>query len=158
VTYALTVPKGSEPWLDDADVRSVEATAKANGWTNEEAQAQLDAHADVLAQQSTAFRTETEAHPVYGGEHLGETQRLANLVLDRFAASGDPIAEQLRRDLVKSGYGNKPFWRASAKRWPRIARRLVRAPSSEASRKTPRRSCTTGSPKRSSGRSPQWQL
>jgi hypothetical protein len=107
VTYALTVPKGSEPWLDDADVRSVEATAKANGWTNEEAQAQLDAHADVLAQQSTAFRTETEAHPVYGGEHLGETQRLANLVLDRFAASGDPIAEQLRRDLVKSGYGNK---------------------------------------------------
>ena len=107
VTYTLKVPEGSEAWLDAADLTNIAAIAKTQDWTQEEAQAALEAHADTLVQQSLTFRAQTEAHALYGGEHLAETQRLAGLVMDRFAPKGDALGDELRRDLTKSGYANK---------------------------------------------------
>mgnify|MGYP001575058407 CR=1 FL=1 len=106
-TYALTVPEGAEDYLDADDVTQIETLARAKQWTNEEAQAAIEEHADHLAAQSAAFRATTEADTTYGGAHLVETQRLAARVMDRFAPASDPLGADLRRDLAKSGYGNK---------------------------------------------------
>jgi hypothetical protein len=106
-TYALTVPDGAQTYLDDEDLKTLEATARANNWTNEQAQAVLEQHADTLAAQSAAFRAVTEKDPTYGGDHLIETQRLATLALDRVRPADTDQGQALRRLLAKSGYGNK---------------------------------------------------
>jgi hypothetical protein len=105
--YELTVPEGAEAYLDADDLKHIEAVARAKGWTNEVAQEAIEEHADALAAQSAAFRSQTEKDSTYGGEHLAETQRLVATVLDKFAPDDDPLGKALRRDLARSGYGNK---------------------------------------------------
>lgn len=105
--YDLKVPEGAEALVDAGMVTAMGTRAKAKGWTNEQAQAELDEVADAIAAQSAGFRTITEADPTYGGEKLQDTQRLANLALDRFAPKGTPHGDELRADLARSGYGNK---------------------------------------------------
>lgn len=105
--YALTVPEGAEAYLDAEDLKAIEKTARAQGWTNDVAQTAIEEHADALAAQSAAFRAITETDKTYGGDNLAETQRLASTVLDKFAPVGDPLGDALRRDLAKTGYGNK---------------------------------------------------
>lgn len=106
-TYALSVPEGAEAYLDANDLKQIEVTARAKGWTNEEAQGAIEEHADALAAQSAAFRSQTEKDTTYGGEHLQETQRLVGVALDKFAPDDEPLGKALRRDLARSGYGNK---------------------------------------------------
>jgi hypothetical protein len=105
--YELTVPEGAEAYLDADDLKHIETVARAKGWTNEVAQEAIEEHADALAAQSAAFRSQTEKDSTYGGEHLAETQRLVATVLDKFAPDDDPLGKALRRDLARSGYGNK---------------------------------------------------
>jgi hypothetical protein len=105
-TYALKVPAGAEPYLDAVALKQFEAQAKKRGLTNEQAQTVLEDHADQIAEQSTAFRTETEADPIYGGEHLVETQRLALQALDKVRPAGTPRGDALRALLNRTGYGN----------------------------------------------------
>lgn len=107
VKYVLALPDGSADYLDAGDLTDFEKVAKAEGWTNEEAQAVLEAQATSLKERAAQFRAETAADETYGGEHLADTQRLASLVMDKFAPAGVPLHDELRRDLLKSGYGNK---------------------------------------------------
>jgi outer membrane biosynthesis protein TonB len=104
--YDLTLPDGADTWLDQADVTHIEALAKTNGWTKEQAQSALEQHVDALATQSQAFRTATEADPIYGGDHLERTQTLARRALDRVRPAGTPHGDALRSLLTKTGYGN----------------------------------------------------
>lgn len=104
--YDLKVPEAARDYLDDSDVATISALAKQYQLTNEEAQAELEKHADRIAQQSATFRTALEADPHLGGDKLVETQRLGNLVLDRYAPAADPLGKELRQVLVKSGFGN----------------------------------------------------
>lgn len=104
--YTLEIPKGSKDYLDDSDVTAIAAIAKAEGWTNEQAQERLEAHADSIAAQSAAWRTETAKDATYGGDNLAETQRLARLALDKVRPADTDSGKQLRRILAKSGYGN----------------------------------------------------
>lgn len=105
--YKLTIPEGAETYLDATDLKALETRARAKGLTNEQAQAVVTEHVETIAAQSAAYRAETEADATYGGDRLKETQRLANLALDRMAPVGDPQGDALRRDLVRSGFGNK---------------------------------------------------
>lgn len=105
--YELTLPEGSEAHLDESDLKSVETLARAKGWTNAEAQNAIEEHAVNLANASKAFRAITEKDETYGGDHLPETQRLAKLALDKLAPASDPLGKELRRDLARSGFGNK---------------------------------------------------
>jgi hypothetical protein len=105
--YVLAIPKEAETWLDAADLSRIEREARASGWTNEEAQAEVEATAAAMRDLSTSFRTQTEADETYGGAHLAETQRLATSVIDKFAPAGTPLHDELRRELAKSGLGNK---------------------------------------------------
>lgn len=104
--YALKLPEGAKDFLDTTDLASIEKLARSKNWTNEEAQAALEEHADALAGQSTAFRAQVEADPTYGGDKLEETQRLARTALDKIRPAGTPRGDAFRKLLVKSGYGN----------------------------------------------------
>lgn len=106
-TYTLTIPADATQYLDASDLKAFEKQARANGLTNEQAQAVVGAEATRLVALSTAFRTETEADPTYGGDHLAASQQAARLALDRFAPKGTAEGDAFRRDLEKSGYGNK---------------------------------------------------
>ena len=105
-SYALTMPKGAEAWLADSDLANIAKIAKENDWTNEEAQARLEDYADQLVAQSATFKAEVEGNKDYGGEKLVETQRLANLVIDRVRPKGHARAEAFKSLLVRTGYGN----------------------------------------------------
>lgn len=104
--YKLEIPKDAKDYLDDSDVTAIAAIAKAEGWTNEQAQEKLEAHADGLAAQSAAWKAETSKDATYGGDNLAETQRLARLALDKVRPADSDSGKQLRRILAKSGYGN----------------------------------------------------
>lgn len=102
--YELKAPEGG--YVDDDDLVRVAALAKAEGWTNEEAQAQLDRHAKSVAAQADAWLAETKADPQYGGEKLAEAQKRARAVIDRVRPDGHPRRDAFLRILDKTGYGN----------------------------------------------------
>lgn len=104
--YELVIPQGAERWIDPEDIEGVESLARARGWSNEDAQAELEDHVAIVKAQSAAFRAETVADEVYGGKHLAETQRLARLALDNVRPAGTPRGDAIRRILGKTGYGN----------------------------------------------------
>lgn len=105
-TYTLAIPEGAKGLIDETDLKAFEAQARAKGLSNDQAQAILAEQADALATQSAAFRTTTEADPIYGGAKLPETQRLAALALDKLRPAGTPHGAAFRSMLVKTGYGN----------------------------------------------------
>lgn len=104
--YALKVGKDAATFIDDADLKTLEAFARDKGLTNEQAQILVDARANALLEQSVTFRAMTEADPVYGGDKLAETERLAKLTLDKIRPAGTPRGDAFRKILAKTGYGN----------------------------------------------------
>lgn len=102
--YALKPAEGG--WVDQADVKMVESIAREQGWSQEEAQARLDAHGEALAKQSEQFLAATKADPEYGGDKLAESQRFATALLDKVRPKGTPRGDAMRKILDKTGYGN----------------------------------------------------
>lgn len=105
--YALTIPDDAKTWITTDDLKEIEVTARAAGWTNEQAQEAVEKHADRLIDQSAAFRAATEADETYGGDHLAETQRLAQSAIDKLRPAGTAQGDAFRGLLARSGYGNK---------------------------------------------------
>lgn len=105
--YALTIPDDAKTWITTDDLKEIEVAAREAGWTNEQAQEAVEKHADRLIDQSAAFRAATEADETYGGDHLAETQRLAQSALDKLRPAGTPQGDAFRGLLGRSGYGNK---------------------------------------------------
>lgn len=103
--YVLKLPAGGR--VDDTDVATVKAIAKEQGLTLEESQRLLDDHAADVEAASTRFLEQTTADPIYGGAKLAETQRLANVALDKLRPKGTPRGDGFRALLVKSGYQNQ---------------------------------------------------
>ena len=103
--YALTLPDGDR--LDAADLKGWEALARAEGWTNEEAQTHVNAEAARIDEQSKAFRALTESDPIYGGPHMDDTTKLATAALDKLRPKGTVRGDAFRALLHKSGYGNQ---------------------------------------------------
>jgi hypothetical protein len=102
--YELTLPEGG--LVDQADVAQIETIARANNWTNDQAQAALTEHAASLKAQSERFLTDLRKHAEIGGDNLAASQQRANAVLDKFLPADSPEGQALRSDLNKSGYGN----------------------------------------------------
>lgn len=102
--YTLTLPDGGR--LDQTDLDAIAKVAKAEGWSNEEAQARVLAHAAAIEAQSAHFLETTKADPVYGGAHLDESLKHASRALDTLRPKGDPRGDSFRTLLDKSGYGN----------------------------------------------------
>lgn len=108
-TYELTVPDDAKRFVTDADLERFEAIARENDWTQEEAAAALTEELEhAQTRQAKAIETweaETKADKTYGGKNLPETQRLANLAIDRVYPKGHPEREPFLAFLKESGGG-----------------------------------------------------
>lgn len=102
--FALKMPEGGR--LTNDDLSRARTLAAEMGWTEQQTQAHLEAHADAIHQQSEAFLEETQQDPTYGGKHLEQTQQLALKALDRVRPKGTPRGDGFRQLLNRSGYGN----------------------------------------------------
>jgi len=102
--YALTLPDGGR--IDEHDLATIEAHARQQGLTNDEAQALVTPHADAINAQSARFTDETKTDAVYGGAQFDSTIKHANAALDILRPKGTPRGDAFRGLLAKSGYGN----------------------------------------------------
>src|SRR3990167_6221180 len=84
--YALVVPV--EDVIPAEGLTAFEADARADGLTQEQAQARLNRFVDGFLAQSDADRQALDADPTYGGAKLAETQKLAGAALNRVAKKG----------------------------------------------------------------------
>lgn len=111
IKFDLKLPKDSQ--LDPAYVDKIEAEAKAEGLSNEQAQARLERdnqlRTEVLNQQQMSMKAQSEkwveelkADKDFGGEQFKENVSMAKRALDRFA---DPA---FRKILDDTGLGNNP--------------------------------------------------
>ena len=119
-TYALTVPQGAEDLVSTEQLEYFKDVAKASKWSNEDAQAEVDAHVAREQARITALSNkwaeETKADPEVGGEKLVATQKNITAVLDRFLPANEPDGKTLRTALNAGGYGNwRPFVRLLAR-------------------------------------------
>jgi len=105
--YDFQVPEGAKLFIDETDIAKLDALARASGLDNAAANEVLAKQAQAYIDQSARFRTETESDDTYGGAKLQETERLATAAMTKFAPIGTPLGDALRRDLVKTGFGNK---------------------------------------------------
>lgn len=105
-TYDLKVPEGAEKHVDAADLEAWGKKAKEAGWSNEEAQQQLEAFTEQVTAQVAAFRQVTENDPTYGKEHLEANQQLARRFIERVRPAGHPRTEAFNKFLDKTGAGN----------------------------------------------------
>lgn len=96
----------AESPLDQADITSLAAIAKAKGWSQEQASAALTEMHQHAVDTAARFLSTLTAHPEVGGAHLEASQLAATQVLDRFLPANTTEGAELRAALNKSGYGN----------------------------------------------------
>lgn len=104
--YELKIEKDAASFIDDADLKTIEAFARDKGLTNDQAQALVDQRANALLEQSAVFRTMTEADPEIGGDKLADTEKFSKIALDKLYPKGTKHGDEMRGLLVKTGYGN----------------------------------------------------
>lgn len=104
--YELTLPEGGR--VTDVHRAQIEKMARANDWSNDDAQAAVDELDAQMAAQSSAWLEAAKKDPDYGGEKLAESQRLAKLVIDRVRPQGHARRDAFTNLLNSTGYGNHP--------------------------------------------------
>jgi hypothetical protein len=104
--YELAIPESGKAFADDGTLKQIETIARANKWSNEDAQAALDEHLALVQAQATRYETETKADPDYGGAKFEETQRLARKVIDRVRPTGHTRRDSFLTFLGRGGAGN----------------------------------------------------
>lgn len=84
----------------------IEAYAKEQGLSNEQAQAIVDGEAEAVAkfvdEQSNEWANQTKNDKEIGGEGFKKNVETAKRVIDKFGS------DTLRKELNKTGYGNHP--------------------------------------------------
>jgi hypothetical protein len=109
--YAFTVQDDRKASVPQKLLERVESIARANDWTNDEANAELTdmlKFDDELRQgQIATFETETKGDADFGGDHLTETQRLANLAIDKVFPEGHRLRERFMGNLKRTGFGSE---------------------------------------------------
>lgn len=103
--YELKLPDGS--LIPARALTRLEEMARKSNLTNDEAQAWLEEQAIVAKTTSDEYLAETTADKDLGGEHLAETQRRANAVIDRIYPKGDPDRERFLAFLKAGGGDNE---------------------------------------------------
>lgn len=104
--YALKVPDDRKPFADADTLQQIEKIARANDWTNDDAQAALEEHLGLIKTQSDSYAAATKADPDYGGDKFEETQRLSKRAIDRIRPEGHARRESFLTFLGRGGAGN----------------------------------------------------
>jgi len=102
--YELKLPEGGR--LSKGDLADIEAIARANNWSNADAQAAIDEHDAALRKQSDRWLAETAADPELGGEKLAATQQRTKAAIDWAYPQGHPHREGFLEFLNRGGAGN----------------------------------------------------
>lgn len=108
--YDFKVPDTGKPYVGAADLKFFDEVARANDWTQAEAQAELELHVDRAAAREKELATEAfqvlDKDPDYGGDKLPQTQQLAQRAIDHLLPEGHKLREaflaQWARPLVKN--------------------------------------------------------
>ena len=123
--YALTAPADvvhfSEHWLEK-DQRLFEVQARANNWTNDEAQVALDRVPQGHQLTRDAFKAELKADPELGGDNMEKTEANVLRALDHFLPKTTKHGADLRRMVNLTGFGNYPALVAG---WSAVGRALA---------------------------------
>jgi hypothetical protein len=102
--YDLKIPDGS--LIEPSFLDGIAANAKAQGLSQEEAQAYLDQQSNNLKSyvenRSKQWEEQVKADSELGGDGLNQNVELARRVADRFGS------DQLKTELNRSGFGNHP--------------------------------------------------
>lgn len=89
-------------------VKAVEEFARANGWSNEDAQAELVAQYEGIKAQANEFLQAAKADQEVGGQNLPIAQANVARTLDRFLPQGTSERGEFDALLEQTGYGNHP--------------------------------------------------
>jgi hypothetical protein len=107
-TYTLNIPQADVEFADDKDLERIAVIAKANQWSNEDAQAELAAQIDLRRTAHTQLYAEAQAHPEIGGDKLEAAGQRAKAFMDKLLPATEPDGARLRRDLQRLGLSNYP--------------------------------------------------
>lgn len=106
--YDLRVPVEHAALLDQAMLTRFEKIARKRGWTNEDAQGALEQYVVDSHEERQEFRQALEADPVYGGQKLAETERLANLTINHIRPDGHARRSAFLSLLNRGGFIHHP--------------------------------------------------
>lgn len=104
----LTLPTNAGAFVDEGDLREIEALAKREGWSQEDAQAHLAEQVTARQGATAAMMERAKAHTEIGGANLEAAQTNARAFMDHFLPANTPDGEELRRGLTKLGLANYP--------------------------------------------------
>lgn len=108
--YELKVPDDAKHLITPIVLKAHEALARANNWTNEEAQSDLEARIELtrdgIAEQRAAYLETTKADPDYGGQHLEASTKLARAGVNAIRPAGHARREAFIRLLNDTGIGD----------------------------------------------------
>lgn len=101
--YALKVPDGGEAHIAADDLAYIENVGRANNWTNDEAQAEIDKAVELGQKRETA-RSEKllgafKADKDYGGDNFGKTQLLAEQAVNRVFPEGHRYRDEFLKTM-----------------------------------------------------------
>lgn len=99
--YELKPAEGSMLAADDISL--IERIARENNWSNETAQKVVDQQEALRVEQSEGWLAQLKADKTFGGDNLPETQRLANLAVDKLWPKETALGVKVREWL---GLGN----------------------------------------------------
>lgn len=112
--YTLVVPDAGKAHISAADLARLETIARANNWSNEDAQAALNEQLVFADQQATEYLALAKADKEIGGDKLEATQQLAKKLIDRVRPEGHPRRGAFLGFINRAGAGNHPevlsFW------------------------------------------------
>lgn len=108
--YELVVPETGKAYAVPLLLEAIETSARANDWTNAEAQEELNERLTFaqafIQKKSDAYLAATKADPEYGGAKFEETERLGRQLIDRIRPPGHARRESFLTFLGTEGAGN----------------------------------------------------
>ncbi len=105
--YELRIPDGGERYIGAADLQFVEQVARANHWTQEDAQAELNDAVTRSQARETAiaaqFLETAKADRDYGGSKFEDTKQLAQRAIDRLRPAGHARRDSFLAFIERGG-------------------------------------------------------
>ncbi len=115
--YELKVPEGGDAYIGTEDLKFIEEVARANDWTQQEAQAEITSAVERAQTRekgmAVKFLAELKGDQDYGGEKLETTQRLAKKAIDRIFPTGHRLRERFVAQMNREIIGNNLLYAAA---------------------------------------------
>lgn len=109
--YDLAIPDDVKPYVGKKFLERFEAVARASGWSNDDANAELKEAIAIDAEDRKArveaWTAATKADEDFGGDNLAETTRLANAAIDRVFPEGHRLRSGFLAFLQGGGADQK---------------------------------------------------